>query len=73
MTFLPVKGAGHGFGGENNIAPVREFLARVFAVVLAVWQVASVLSFGPHVLPYVNELVLDRKLTYRTIADSNVD
>ena len=31
VTFLPVKGAGHGFGGENNIAPVREFLARVFA------------------------------------------
>ncbi len=30
VTFRPVPGAGHGFGGEINIAPVREFLARVF-------------------------------------------
>ncbi len=31
VTFHPVTGAGHGFGGEQNIAPVREFLARIFA------------------------------------------
>ena len=31
VTLRPVAGAGHGFGGEQNIAPVREFLARVFA------------------------------------------
>ena len=31
VTFHPVTGAGHGFGGEQNSAPVREFLARVFA------------------------------------------
>lgn len=31
VTFRPVPGAGHGFGGESNVAPVREFLARVFA------------------------------------------
>lgn len=29
LTFSPVNGAGHGFGGEQNIAPVREFLTRV--------------------------------------------
>ena len=29
VTFRPVNGAGHGFGGEQNIAPVREFLTRV--------------------------------------------
>ncbi len=29
VTFHPVTGAGHGFGGEQNIAPVREFLTRV--------------------------------------------
>ena len=32
VTFRPVPGAGHGFGGEENVAPVREFLARVFPV-----------------------------------------
>ncbi len=29
VTFSPVNGAGHGFGGEQNIAPVRDFLTRV--------------------------------------------
>jgi acetyl esterase/lipase len=31
VTLYPVNNAGHGFGGEQNIAPVREFLARVLA------------------------------------------
>jgi hypothetical protein len=46
---------------------------RLAASVLVVWQALSVLSFAPTFCPYVNELVLDRKLTYRLIADSNVD
>lgn len=29
VTFHPVNGAGHGFGGEQNIAQVRDFLSRV--------------------------------------------
>lgn len=28
-TFVPMKGAGHGFGGPSAIEPVREFLNRV--------------------------------------------
>jgi dipeptidyl aminopeptidase/acylaminoacyl peptidase len=27
-TFVPVKGAGHGFDGPEAIAPVEEFLKR---------------------------------------------
>ncbi len=27
-TFVPMKGAGHGFGGPEAIAPVRDFLKR---------------------------------------------
>ena len=41
VTFRPMPGAGHGFGGEKNIAPVREFLARVFAAKAAVTAVPS--------------------------------
>jgi len=29
-TFVPMKGAGHGFGGPEAIAPVRDFLKRCF-------------------------------------------
>ncbi len=31
VTFVPVKGAGHGFGGTEAIAPVQEFLKRCFS------------------------------------------
>lgn len=30
VTFVPMKGAGHGFGGPDAIAPVQEFLRRHF-------------------------------------------
>jgi len=29
VTFIPIKGAGHGFGGPQAIEPVRDFLKRV--------------------------------------------
>jgi dipeptidyl aminopeptidase/acylaminoacyl peptidase len=28
VTFIPLKAAGHGFGGPDAIAPVRDFLKR---------------------------------------------
>ena len=34
---------------------------------------ASVLSYFPHFIPYFNELVPDRRLAYRILADSNLD
>jgi 4-amino-4-deoxy-L-arabinose transferase-like glycosyltransferase len=40
---------------------------------LAVWLAASVLSYYPHLLPYMNELLPERKLAYRVLADSNLD
>ena len=30
VTFVPMKGASHGFGGAQAIEPVRDFLKRVF-------------------------------------------
>ena len=40
---------------------------------LLVWQLASVLSYFPHYIPYFNELVPDRRLAYKLLADSNLD
>jgi hypothetical protein len=40
---------------------------------LVVWLAASVLSFAPDFIPYTNELVWNRKLAYRWLADSNLD
>ena len=30
VTFVPMKGAGHGFGGPEASGPVRDFLTRCF-------------------------------------------
>jgi 4-amino-4-deoxy-L-arabinose transferase-like glycosyltransferase len=47
--------------------------ARAGLAALAVWLVASVLSYYPHYIPYFNEFVWDRKQAYRYLSDSNVD
>lgn len=40
---------------------------------LAVYLIVSVLSYYPHYIPYFNELVMDRRLAYQVLADSNLD
>jgi hypothetical protein len=40
---------------------------------LIVYMLASVISYFPHYIPYFNELVPDRRLAYRVLADSNLD
>jgi 4-amino-4-deoxy-L-arabinose transferase-like glycosyltransferase len=39
----------------------------------ALYLVVSVLSYYPHYIPYFNELVWDRKMAYKVLADSNLD
>lgn len=57
----------------GELAPrARKGLAAAGGL-LAVWLVASVLSYYPHFLPYMNELLPDRKLAYKVLADSNLD
>ena len=36
------------------------------------WLALSVASYYPHMIPYMNELVWDRKMAYRIAADSNL-
>lgn len=40
---------------------------------LVLWMAVSVASYYPHMIPYMNEWVLDRRLSYRILADSNLD
>jgi 4-amino-4-deoxy-L-arabinose transferase-like glycosyltransferase len=40
---------------------------------LVLWAAVSTVSFHPHYLAYVNELIADRTSTWRYLADSNVD
>jgi len=59
--------------GRVLAAPAGVGRPRLIAVSgLAVWVVVSVLSYFPHYLSYFNELVWDRKMAYKVLADSNL-
>jgi hypothetical protein len=40
---------------------------------LLVWLCLSTLSYYPNMIPYMNEWLFDRRLSYRILADSNLD
>jgi len=78
--FLPVFPLLHVFAGCLLAPPVwgelrRGARARLAAVgaLLGIWLAASVLSYYPHLLPYMNELLPERRLAYRVLSDSNLD
>ena len=50
----------------------RRVLAAAGAA-LGIWLAGSVLSFYPHFIPYVNELVVPRTRAYEILADSNLE
>jgi 4-amino-4-deoxy-L-arabinose transferase-like glycosyltransferase len=61
--------AGSLLAGWTSVAR-RTTIAVTAAVTLTA---ASVVSYFPHFIPYFNELVPDRRLAYRILADSNLD
>lgn len=69
---LPVFALATVFCGRFLAAPESR-LRRYTAVTLVAWVAASTLSYYPHFISYFNELVPDRKLAYRHLADSNLD
>jgi hypothetical protein len=69
---LPVFALGIIFCGRLLAKPESK-LRNCAAVVLVSWVAASTLSYYPHFISYFNEFVLDRKLAYRRLADSNLD
>jgi 4-amino-4-deoxy-L-arabinose transferase-like glycosyltransferase len=46
---------------------------KLLLSILVLWLVVSVASYYPHMIPYMNEWVHDRRLSYRILADSNLD
>lgn len=46
---------------------------KLLLVGCLVYTAVSVASYFPHMIPYFNEIVTDRKLAYHFLADSNLD
>ncbi|OGW79351.1 MAG: hypothetical protein A3G33_03150 [Omnitrophica bacterium RIFCSPLOWO2_12_FULL_44_17] len=72
--FLAVIPLVHVFCGRLFINwPNFRPAAKNLTIGLLVFYIVSTLSYTPHFLSYFNELVLDRKFTYRILGDSNID
>jgi hypothetical protein len=48
-------------------------LKKAALALLLVWLAGSTFSYYPNMIPYMNEWVFDRKLSYQILADSNLD
>ncbi len=58
--------------GEIFSRPPARFLGWSIGI-LAVYLLASVISYFPNYISYFNELVWDRKKAYKVLADSNIE
>ncbi len=57
------------FAGAASMSRAR----RGALALLVAWLGISTLSYFPHMIPYMNELLLDRRFGYKILADSNLD
>jgi multisubunit Na+/H+ antiporter MnhF subunit len=46
---------------------------QALLIACVVYTAVSVASYFPHMIPYFNEIVTDRRMAYRYLADSNLD
>jgi hypothetical protein len=60
-------------GGVAAKWPALGYRQRFLVFGLALYLLISNLSYYPHYLSYFNELIADRKMAYRVLADSNLD
>jgi len=51
----------------------KGFKIKAGTLVVASYLIVSVMSYSPHFISYFNELVPDRKMAYKYLADSNLD
>jgi 4-amino-4-deoxy-L-arabinose transferase-like glycosyltransferase len=61
--------AGAAFSNFSSKSRTQKALLSV----LVLWLAVSVASYYPHLIPYMNEWVPDRSLSYKILADSNLD
>jgi 4-amino-4-deoxy-L-arabinose transferase-like glycosyltransferase len=61
--------AGAAFSGWSTFSSRRKRLMGV----LVTWLAVSMFSYYPHMIPYMNEWVPDRKMAFQVLADSNLD
>jgi len=61
--------AGAAFGDFAS----KTRLHKVALCLLVLWMGASVASYYPQMIPYMNEWLVDRRFSYKLLSDSNLD
>jgi len=61
--------AGAAFSSIASLSRTKKIVLGL----LLLWLSLSTLSYYPHMIPYMNEWVFDRRLSYKILADSNLD
>jgi dolichyl-phosphate-mannose-protein mannosyltransferase len=51
---------------------LKSGVEKYVSYALVTWQCISVLLYFPHFLPYTNEFILNKKMAYKKIADTNL-
>ena len=70
---LPVLSIFVILSGGACLDCLRSSWRRVLLSGCLLWTVISVGTYFPHMIPYFNEILTDRKMAYRLLADSNLD
>ena len=70
---LPVLSIFVILSGRACLDCLRSSWRRVLLSGCLLWTVVSVGTYFPHMIPYFNEILTDRKMAYRLLADSNLD
>jgi hypothetical protein len=52
---------------------LQEKKKNIFIYLLILYQLISVSTYFPHFLPYTNEFILNKKMVYKKIADTNIE
>jgi 4-amino-4-deoxy-L-arabinose transferase-like glycosyltransferase len=60
-------------GAAFSKFPAKPWPQKAVLSVLVLWLAGSMASYYPQMIPYMNEWLRDRRLSYRILADSNLD
>ena len=61
------------FAGIFFYETIKKRSGRILCAVIALYSVVTFYYYFPYLVPYTNEFILNKKMAYKKIADSNLD
>lgn len=70
LMILPLM---HVFAGIFFYETVKGKKGMILGALIAIYSMTTYYYYFPYLIPYTNEFILNKKMTYKKIADSNLD